>query len=390
MMAVFGANGQIGSWLVEWSRERGLDVVAVHRGSFTPRNARYPVLDRVADLQDYASVRNAIHGCDVVVNLAVDKAERTGRSDLVRSNILGTQNLVRACEAEGIRRLIHVSSIAVLPPRITNEVLGRPFEYSKERDSYTRSKVATEQTVRKSGAGLDLCILRPGVVYGPYLSWSSLVLPRCAGAVLHFPSDTPSVCPAVHVLDVVRMIEHLAGLQGRLPALVYAVNPEPVSWPTFYQVHARCAGMPFRNEPKPYEELRRRAAPRRTAIKTAVLESPPLVRGMERILAHDFLRRPLRMMKAVALRTASSGDRGGGNESTSPPEWWPAFPELELCASSATFAAEAIGERTGLRYAVPLEQGCKGVGQWWNFSFGGMLKTEAEMLADLLRLPPAS
>lgn len=389
MIAVFGANGQIGSWLVQWSRSRELDVVAVHRGSLSPRNARYPINHRVADLQDIDSIRDAVEGCDVVVNLAVDKAERTGRSDLVRSNIAATQNLVRACEETGTRRLIHVSSVAVLPTRITDEVLSRPFGYSKENDSYTRSKVATEQAVRKAGARLEVCILRPGVVYGPYLTWSSLVLSRCAAGVLHFASDGPSICPAVHVLDVVRIIAHLAKAEGRLPPLLYAVNPETVSWADFYQTHARCAGLPFRKESHPYEELRRRAAPRRTAIKTTVLESPPFVRGMEQILSHDSLRRPLRAIKSAATRKRPSEDEGEREESTALAHWWPGYPELELYASSATFSAEATGERMGFEYAVSLEEGCRGVGTWWNFSFQGMSRTEADMLGRLLWVPPA-
>ncbi len=383
-MAVFGANGQIGSWLVDLLRGEPGAMVAVHRGSLTPRNSRYPVAHRVADMEDPASLRRAVADCDLVVNLAVDKAQRAGRSDLVRTNAESTENLLRECEAAKVRRFIHVSSIAVLPPRVTDQVVSRPFEYSKESDVYTRSKIATERVVREHTGNLEICILRPGIVYGPYLSWSSTILGRSSDSTVHLASDIPSVCHAVHALDVARLMVHLGTLPTPLPPLLYAVNPEVVSWRTFYADHARCADLAFHEEMHAYEELRRRAAADHSAFYASILESPPFRNGIEAAMTRDLLRKFLKETKRTVLGIGQP--HADAESSGAPKGWWPARAELELYASTARFSPDMNGESLGFTYRTQLAEGCRETGAWWNFAVAGMSEQETRTLRGLLGL----
>ena len=63
-------------------------------------------------------------------------------------NVEGTRNLVRACEAAGVRHFIHVSSVSVLYPW---------------SNAYSRSKLASEDIVRASR--LRTTIVRPSLAY---------------------------------------------------------------------------------------------------------------------------------------------------------------------------------------------------------------------------------
>ncbi len=387
MIAVVGANGQIGSWLLQRFLAWNEPVVAIHRGTLSPRLSRYTLDHRVADLGDYASTRRAVEGCRVVVNLAVEKSGASDRTDLVRANVRDTQNLVRACREAKVERFVHVSSIAVLPPRVTPAVVAAPTAYSTERDAYTRSKIAAERVVLEDGAGLDTCMVRPGIVYGPYLWWSAEVLQRCSTKVVHLPSDTDSLCYAVHVLDVVRLLHRLAHHEGPLPQLVYAIHPEEVSWERFHAEHAARAGLALALEKQPYRALRAHTRMDPSRLLPLLLGTPPVQGAFSTPFASRHLMGSLYRAKNSLddIRYTKAGDGDGSTASRM--HWWPTRTELELLSCSGKFPPELTGRTVGFEYAFPLARGTEGVGLWWKFAVPAQSPMEERHLATLLKIP---
>jgi NADH dehydrogenase len=90
-----------------------------------------------------------MHGCDAVVHLAAIAIERRGQTyDDV--NTRGTERVLDAMRATGVRRLIHMSqngAASALPYR------------------FLRSKGLAEDAVRASAT--DWTVLRPSVIFGP-------------------------------------------------------------------------------------------------------------------------------------------------------------------------------------------------------------------------------
>ncbi len=86
-------------------------------------SARLPATDlrpipddhlRVADLTDFAAVRRAVAGMDVVVHLAATPDPHGSWEDIHANNIVGSYHVFEACRLEQVRRVIYASTIMVI------------------------------------------------------------------------------------------------------------------------------------------------------------------------------------------------------------------------------------------------------------------------------------
>ena len=171
-VAVLGGTGFIGTALTRQLVAAGRRVTVMAR---SPRNLPAIFDDpnvtvQRGDISDEASVAAAIAGAPVVVNLA----HGGGGADFaaVRAAMLGgAETVAIACLAGGVRRLIHVGSIAGLylgpqPAPITGAT--PPDPQAEQRADYARAKALCDLMLldRHRLGGLPVTILRPGVVVG--------------------------------------------------------------------------------------------------------------------------------------------------------------------------------------------------------------------------------
>jgi nucleoside-diphosphate-sugar epimerase len=163
-VAITGASGYIGKHLVAQLRQRGdvrIKVLTRSRGR-SPRvfdfGANVEVVE--GDLHVPESLHNFLEPDCTVVHLAY----LHGRGET--ENLGAMANLLQACRAAGIRRLIHCSTVAVfgrVPDNIiTEDTTCNPVS------KYGITKLKIENAVLDGGAGLfDVVILRPTSVVGP-------------------------------------------------------------------------------------------------------------------------------------------------------------------------------------------------------------------------------
>jgi dihydroflavonol-4-reductase len=86
-------------------------------------------------------------------------------------NIGGVQNVVDACRAAGVRRLVHTSSFHAHEQAPLDKPLdeSRPLVSGRKHPPYNYSKAQGEGIVRNAmGKGLDAVIVNPGGMLGPY------------------------------------------------------------------------------------------------------------------------------------------------------------------------------------------------------------------------------
>src|SRR5262245_60284110 len=146
---VTGASGLVGRRLVARLLAAGVTVTAFVRAAGrldAPAGDALSVA--VGDVTDPDSIARALAGCDVVVHLA----NASGVTDVARVhavNVGGTDHVLAAARAAGVRRLIFTSTISA-----TRDRLG----------PYGRTKRLAEERVRASG--IPFVILRPSLVYG--------------------------------------------------------------------------------------------------------------------------------------------------------------------------------------------------------------------------------
>src|SRR5882672_1527392 len=168
---VTGAAGHLGNNVVRALLGRGRTVrVLVHSRSTSL--ADLDVEKRPGDILDRASLDGVFDGVEAAYHCAALVSIAPVDGPLVtRTNVLGTRNVVDACLAHGVRRLVHVSSIhALAPPRsdgVTDESCGPNLDPGAS--AYDRSKTAGEEVIRAGiRRGLDAVIVNPTGVIGPH------------------------------------------------------------------------------------------------------------------------------------------------------------------------------------------------------------------------------
>jgi dihydroflavonol-4-reductase len=167
MIAVTGASGLLGGVMVDYLRTRGLPVIAIIRQTSQDTHCRSATLD------DPASLVEAFQGIETVVHSAgLVSFNPRQKKQLYQTNVEGTANVVNAALQAGVKRLIHISSVAALPrPTDGNSV----NESAKALDSktdfpsyYGFTKHRAEIEVFRGGEeGLQIAIVNPSVVLAP-------------------------------------------------------------------------------------------------------------------------------------------------------------------------------------------------------------------------------
>jgi dihydroflavonol-4-reductase len=170
-VVVTGANGLVGANLVRALLEQHAPVRAL---IYEPNQALagLPIETVAGDVRDRASLDRAFAGADVIYHFAalVSIAPRDDAA-VGPVNVDGTRNVVRACLACGVRRLVHCSSIHAISPHPIDAIVdeGRPLVGSGEGMPYDRSKALAEGEVMAGvEAGLDATIVAPTAVLGPH------------------------------------------------------------------------------------------------------------------------------------------------------------------------------------------------------------------------------
>lgn len=171
MIAVTGANGLLGSYIVRKLIASNQSVIALKRpGSdisllndvgdqITWRNA--DVLDPVSLHESLKNVTGVIHAAAIVSFNPRDK------KNLFAVNIEGTKNIVDACLLLGIKRLLHVSSVAALGRLKGQEVITEENKWTDSaiNSAYAESKYRAELEVfRGYEEGLSTVIVNPSVI----------------------------------------------------------------------------------------------------------------------------------------------------------------------------------------------------------------------------------
>ncbi len=175
-VAVTGATGFIGRYLVRALERRGARVVGVVRSpeKMGAASEYVRVEARRADLADVDALARAFAGCDAVIsNAGVVSIGAQSRAALMAANAQGTRNVLRAMGRAGVGRAVMTSSATAYARQWGHEyVESDPLWTSSARVSrplyYAVSKaVAEREAWRLAGENdIDLSVARPSGVYG--------------------------------------------------------------------------------------------------------------------------------------------------------------------------------------------------------------------------------
>jgi nucleoside-diphosphate-sugar epimerase len=155
-VVVFGAGGAVGRAIVGVLHGNpNLNAIAgLRRAPESPMEMEV----RVADATDPESLVKALRGCTLLVNAM------GGPTDALAAN---TAALCAAARRTDVRRLVHISSMAVYGGHAVGLVTESTSQGTKPT-RYEAAKIKSEAAIRDHmGAGQEAVILRPGLVFGP-------------------------------------------------------------------------------------------------------------------------------------------------------------------------------------------------------------------------------
>jgi 3beta-hydroxy-Delta5-steroid dehydrogenase / steroid Delta-isomerase len=177
---VTGGSGFVGANLVTELLDRGHAVSSFDRApSPLPEHPRLRVIE--GDICDPQTVAAAVDGIDTIFHTAavIDLMGGASATDDYRQrsfavNVTGTENLVHAAQAAGVKRFVYTASNSVVMGGETIAGGDETLSYTERfNDLYTETKVVAERFVLSQntsqeggGSGMLTCSIRPSGIWG--------------------------------------------------------------------------------------------------------------------------------------------------------------------------------------------------------------------------------
>ena len=165
---VTGGGGFLGGAIVRLLVARGHVVRSFSRG-------RYPELEALGvehargDLGERRAVVEAAEGCDAIVHTAAKAGVWGAYDEYRRANVIGTENVLAACRARAVPRLVYTSTPSVVHAGGDIEDGDESLPYStRPSTAYQATKITAERMVLAAASdALSVVALRPHLVWGP-------------------------------------------------------------------------------------------------------------------------------------------------------------------------------------------------------------------------------
>ncbi|HYZ27876.1 MAG TPA: NAD-dependent epimerase/dehydratase family protein [Thermoleophilaceae bacterium] len=308
---VTGGTGLLGRHLVDALLERGdsVRVLAFPTEDTSSLEHRGAVIHR-GDIRNPETLVPAMRGCEGLFHVAALVAEWRSMADYRAINVTGTANVCRAALAEGVRRVVHVSSTSVY-----GLALGYPASESLPlapfSDPYPVTKAEGEELVRRMIVEDDLpaAIVRPDLIFGPgdqrnFRRFADRL--RSGRGIIIGSGD--NALPLVYVTDVVQGLLLAFDHDVALGQVYNITNDRRLTQREFMEAIARAVGAPPPRYRIPYAALYAVGyAAERVARLTGSKLRPPTTRfgvaflGTESLATIDKARRELGYSPQVNL-----------------------------------------------------------------------------------------
>ena len=171
---VTGATGFLGQYLIKRLLQENISVRALYRDE-NKRSAISLETENIewvkGDILDVFSLEDAMMDCDEVYHCAaVVSFSKKDEERMMKTNVEGTANVVNECLSAGVKKLLHVSSVASLGRTEGNEMISEKhkWEENKLNTRYAISKHKSEMEVWRGVAeGLNAVVINPTMIFGP-------------------------------------------------------------------------------------------------------------------------------------------------------------------------------------------------------------------------------
>lgn len=166
---VTGASGFLGWHVAQVLRRHGIPVRALVRKPEALKDLDAELVQ--GDLRDVSSVERATSGCGLVFHVAADyRLWVRDPSEMFRSNVDGTRNVLEAARQAGVERVVYTSTVGCIG--FVKDGLGdetTPVVFADMSGPYKQSKFQAEQVALEyARQGLPVVIVNPTTPVGEH------------------------------------------------------------------------------------------------------------------------------------------------------------------------------------------------------------------------------
>lgn len=240
MVLVTGSAGLVGKELINQLLAKGKKIRAIYNKNMTV--ATDPGLEQLqCSILDVIGLEEAMKGIEEVYHCAgLVSFIPDNEGQLYKINVEGTANLVNAALEEGIKKMVHVSSVSALGRLRKGEVITENMQWteSSSNSKYGQSKYLGEMEVwRGIAEGLNAVIVNPTIILGAG-NWDGGSTGIFKSAYNEFPWYTEGVSGFVDVRDVATAMIML--MESEVSAERFIVSAANETYREIFNKIAKC------------------------------------------------------------------------------------------------------------------------------------------------------
>ncbi len=276
MILVTGGSGLVGKELITQLIKQGKKVRAIYNKSFLPHFDSINLEQLQCNILDVIALEEAMQGIIEVYHCAAIVTFNPKRKmEMFKINIEGTANVVNAALDAGVKKMVHVSSVAALGRIREDEAINETMNWTEEtsNSNYGQSKYLAELEVwRGIGEGLNAVMVNPVVILGEG-DWNGGSSKIFQSVYNEFPWYTDGTTGFVDVRDVAKAMILL--MESSITAERFIISAENKSYHEIFNLIAKA----FAKKP-PYKKVTPLIAKivwRLEALKSMVNKKDPLI-----------------------------------------------------------------------------------------------------------------
>lgn len=276
MILVTGGSGLLGTTLIDALLQQGKPVKAIYNKTALAKRHNSLLQQVQCDILDVITLEDVMAGVTEVYHCAaLVSFDRHDALRLYKINVEGTANVVNAALNAGVKKMLHVSSVAALGRIRNGEIIHEKMNWTPETSNskYGESKYLGEMEVwRGISEGMEAVIVNPTIILGPG-DWNDSSTAIFKSAYNEFPWYANGTTGFVDVRDVATVM--IALMHAPVTAERFIVSAHNASYRELFDMIADA----FKKK-RPYKKVTPFLAAvvsRLEAIKSMITGKKPLV-----------------------------------------------------------------------------------------------------------------
>jgi dihydroflavonol-4-reductase len=276
MVLVTGGAGLLGNELITQLLAQGKRVMAIYNNTPLANFNTANLQQFKCNILDVVGLEEAMIGVEEVYHCAAIVTFNPKRKlEMFKINIEGTANIVNAALAAGVKKMVHVSSVAALGRIREDEPINETMSWTEEtsNSNYGQSKYLAELEVwRGIGEGLNAVMVNPVIILGAG-NWNEGSSKIFQSVYNQFPWYANGTTGFVDVRDVVKAMILL--MESDITAQRFIISAENRSYQNVFNLIAKA----FNKKPphKKVTPLIAKIVWRLEAVKSFFTKQNPLV-----------------------------------------------------------------------------------------------------------------